>query len=264
MRKQKQFGWALGWGVFLVAAVGIGCAGGGAGTLGDNGTTTGTTSGGTSGDTAGGRGCTADEFQPNYVREMRNTTSSIRLRNWDSFPITIWVDRTAPWSSEREAAALQGFSRWESALPNQVRFQFVSNPDQADIRLEFVLQSELGGRTVGLTSSTFEVVTGRMIDAQIQLAIDSPDSNDSYTAADLRATAVHEMGHALGIAGHSPEIADVMYFANRLEELTLADVNTLRTAYCDVFSARSRADGKRVALSPTRTEAIRCEHSHRR
>ena len=59
----------------------------------------------------------------------------------------------------------------------------------------------------------------------------------SIPEADYIPTGCHEMGHALGIGGHSPNNLDIMYFTGNLSgQLTTPDLNTLRTCYCDFTS----------------------------
>jgi len=47
-------------------------------------------------------------------------------------------------------------------------------------------------------------------------------------------TVIHEMGHPLGLAGHSPSTADIMYrstYDSKAEGLSEADRATLRALY---------------------------------
>lgn len=60
------------------------------------------------------------------------------------------------------------------------------------------------------------------------------DNGKAFTAAELEATSAHEVGHALGISGHSANPNDVMFFAatkNVKDGLTTRDANTLRCIY---------------------------------
>jgi predicted Zn-dependent protease len=57
----------------------------------------------------------------------------------------------------------------------------------------------------------------------------SPDQADNYTLA----TARHELGHALGIWGHSPLETDTMYFSqvSNPPPISTRDINTLKRVY---------------------------------
>lgn len=245
----KSSNWIFGAGILtalLGAGVIISGGCGGAGGLITTGTTA--TDGGT-------RGCTAQDYSPNYVGELRSPAST-KLRYWDGFPLRIFVRQTQEWNTQRENAAFRGFDTWSIALQDRVTFTVVTRESDADIILSFVQQNILGDRTVGLTTSTYEVNTFRMLNAEIQLAVNSPFEGQGFDLSDIQSTALHEMGHALGIAGHSPSEDDVMYFANTKSELSASDINTLLTSYCNSFGTRSRQPGKRAASGPVRTEVI--------
>jgi hypothetical protein len=52
----------------------------------------------------------------------------------------------------------------------------------------------------------------------------------------------HEFGHALGLDGHSPELADVMYTRAHLPlVVTERDRNTFSLVYSDLLAALGRA-----------------------
>lgn len=63
-----------------------------------------------------------------------------------------------------------------------------------------------------------------------QMTIDiNPDQTDSYILAAAR----HELGHALGIWGHSEEETDIMYFSQvqNSPPISARDINTLKLIY---------------------------------
>ena len=65
-----------------------------------------------------------------------------------------------------------------------------------------------------------------------------PPLSTTYSKEDIRETALHEIGHALGLAGHSLNPNDVMYFASasierKISELSSRDKNTIRKLYAN-------------------------------
>ena len=72
----------------------------------------------------------------------------------------------------------------------------------------------------------------------------APGGTGDGSLADLHnlyAAMLHEMGHALGLGGHSPERADIMYPRVRRsaeEGLSRRDRNTLRALYTRPVGAR--------------------------
>jgi predicted Zn-dependent protease len=55
----------------------------------------------------------------------------------------------------------------------------------------------------------------------------------NFTGVSLLATMRHELGHALGIWGHSPEAKDALYFSqvSNPPAISQRDINTLKKVY---------------------------------
>lgn len=84
----------------------------------------------------------------------------------------------------------------------------------AETRYEFYLRPVQGGKTILSHRMTIQV---------------SPTQTAEYTTAALR----HELGHALGIWGHSPRETDLMYFSQvrTPPKISQRDLNTLKRIY---------------------------------
>ncbi len=57
--------------------------------------------------------------------------------------------------------------------------------------------------------------------------------NPHQTSKYIQAAARHELGHALGIWGHSPVASDALYFSQVSDLVTISgrDINTLKRVY---------------------------------
>jgi predicted Zn-dependent protease len=122
---------------------------------------------------------------------------------------------------------------WVHAAAGLVSYRLVPDKDSADVTIRFERRGETG--YAGLTEYRYRDDTS-LVSAATAL-------NLSYLsdARAIPAVAAHEFGHALGIAGHSPEGADLMSATTRIETLarpSLRDLNTLRTAYASARSAQ--------------------------
>ena len=174
---------------------------------------------------------------PNYLGQLRPTAVGWLL--WRTLPLCVYIapSTAAPGSAsfERErqweAAQLAALADWAPWFP----WQRVKNPEQADIAIERrspPLRRGVDGRlqparTAETRFFLYRDGTNRL---QVRYRI---DQGLTQAIEGLRGTARHELGHALGLWGHSDNPADVMYPAQigRNGPLTDRDLATLRRLY---------------------------------
>jgi len=126
----------------------------------------------------------------------------------------VWVEPAASakpdrWESRWLQAVEAALGTWSEVLPI-VR---VERPDRAHVRLERrrpPLRQLEGGWRASNGRSLLKVVeveraSGRRLEPQVTVLV-SP----GLRALVLQATALHELGHAFGLWGHSPQPGDVM------------------------------------------------------
>ncbi|MEG4914430.1 peptidase [Microcoleus sp. B7-D4] len=154
---------------------------------------------------------------------------------WSKFPIQVYVERPvdANKSEEWMAAVLDVVREWGVYLPLEV----VDSSEVADIRIlrrapplrQGVLRSRSG-------EATYELYDRRDGDKTVLSHRFSvylnPTQVGKYVPA-TAATARHELGHALGIWGHSLMETDVLYFSHvrNPPPISARDVNTLKRVY---------------------------------
>jgi predicted Zn-dependent protease len=183
-----------------------------------------------------------------YFSEVKLT--SVGYLVWSQFPVKIYVER--PKDSAESSASLQRFHNWVDVVLQAVQewsvylpLEVVSQPEGADIlirRSRPPLQASINRETGKLNlprarsaETRYEFYLRQAVGAPdsvlsqrftIQL---SPDQTIEYTLA----TARHELGHALGIWGHSPLETDTMYFSQvrNPPKISRRDINTLKRVY---------------------------------
>lgn len=162
------------------------------------------------------------------------------------------------WNSNWDSLITTSLQRWVTQSNNKV--QWVAWPDQAtaDVTIRIVAPGAIPGQdgnTAGLASSS---VQGRRI-----LSVSVYIANNLEFPNEMGSVLTHELGHSLGVGGHSDSNDDLMYFAvvdPPIPNPTLRDANTLRTAYCDNFVLGSR---RPLGRGPIETVTIRCRrHQH--
>ncbi len=176
---------------------------------------------------------------------------------WSRFPVTVFVepmqpaDKASPFTIKRSqtwiTAVQAAVRQWNPYLP----LQLVDQAAGADISIgrsppPLKLEKKVG--TGASDRPSFSLPRARSAETRFELYAQpsaSPSTppllNHRVTiyirpdqAADyLQAAACHEMGHALGIWGHSPKQTDALYFSQVRNPAAISerDVNTLKRVY---------------------------------
>ena len=131
----------------------------------------------------------------------------------------------------------QAFSDWANVSQGKVSFVFVNNKQTADITARWSNFPSIahtpgeGGDALCRGDNAKGVLT------HVVITIFTVDPNLTVSLSDgaVRQVALHEIGHALGIMGHSPNAGDVMFFSevsySLVPALSSRDIRTLQRLY---------------------------------
>lgn len=174
-------------------------------------------------------------------------SSDVGYLIWSEFPIKVYWD--SPTNSDATAASSQRFQQWSSAVGQAfaewqayLPLLAVSQRELADIIIER-LPPPLGSRPNPETGK-LEISQARTAETRYEFYLRegnpsilshrmtirlSPGLSQKTTLAAAR----HELGHALGIWGHSPLETDALYFSQvrNPPPISLRDINTLKKTY---------------------------------
>jgi predicted Zn-dependent protease len=164
-----------------------------------------------------------------YIQRLLADRDSTFERWQDSTvqPVRVWIDSGSTVSGEQScfpAAVREAFSEWSTTgIPLQ--FVYVARPGDADIRVRWT--EHLDRKTGSTTWRTDH--SGWMTVSEITLATHISSGN-ALDARGMRAIALHEVGHALGLS-HSIDAHDIMAPLVRVDDLSATDRNTIKFLY---------------------------------
>ena len=165
-----------------------------------------------------------------YIGELLRARDSVITR-WPArlvTPLRVWVGDGGlyeGWQTQFPAVVREAFDEW-AATGIPVRFTYVRDSAGADVRVRFVPAFEEGisGRTIWSRDSAWWLVGG-----EIDLSLSHP-TGGAVSTLQLRAIALHEIGHLLGL-DHVDDPAHIMAPRVRVRSLSDADRATIRLIY---------------------------------
>ncbi len=134
------------------------------------------------------------------------------------------------WNVQMKQAVVSAMRAWSNATRSKVSFSQTYSENNADIIVRW--EKNFSDNILGV--SPFQSVGDTIIRSDISLAVYYPDSNVPIPYGELVTIATHEMGHAIGLRGHSPYPSDVMYFSSdhaSNQALSARDTNTIGMLY---------------------------------
>jgi tetratricopeptide (TPR) repeat protein len=133
----------------------------------------------------------------------------------------------------------ESFKQWETACPN-VRFQFVKSGSGSDI--ECTWSDDTSKLSSPLEGGDTQIQHGgkNISHAAITILTKGPNADTPLSPNQIRVVCLHQIGHALGISGHSPKPQDVMYCslppASVKTPLSQRDTATIQKLYTQLVS----------------------------
>lgn len=159
----------------------------------------------------------------------------------DRLPLHVYISQggnTPGYRPEFRKMIADAFNEWCNNSHGLLSWSQVNDPSRADVVATWTNNPTIkpgaveAGQTRTLVQNNRETGEGRIVTAQISIL--TQFMGKPFTNENMYKTCLHEVGHALGLQGHSDVASDIMYPTvnpTQATSLKARDVNTLAHLY---------------------------------
>lgn len=171
----------------------------------------------------------------------------------DRMPLKVYIadgDGTMGYRDYYPDLMRKALNEWQTKTSGKISWQEVNSPAQANITCIWTANAKPNGPGVeaGETKSTVGInrFTGEQNIMRANISVLTSLMGNSFSDTDMYKTCLHEVGHAIGMEGHSNTPSDIMYpVLNNAQTPYLKDrdVNTIAALYSEETRHLAQAPG---------------------
>ena len=151
--------------------------------------------------------------------------SNGRLTRFNRDRITVYTD-TPPFEVKGYETALgQSLSLWEKGTQGKLQFELTPDAAAADIRIKWAYQQNRRQNSEYIGEAML-VRGAEGFHVEIEVSLRDRRSLKPHSPEIVQTVLLHEIGHAIGLWGHSDDPHDVMYFAATAKAPSVRDIAT--------------------------------------
>lgn len=158
------------------------------------------------------------QVRPDATDSKTELKAAARWKS-NSMPLRVFVQRDDQLPSFHKAfreIAERALNQWCVASNGKVSYKFVEAADAADIILEYgdEIQSKTKDDVLCVNATTdaqLRTKENAIIRARVRVFVDKVSAGSASQRGQISKLCLHEIGHALGLQGHSSDNKDVMF-----------------------------------------------------
>lgn len=189
------------------------------------------------------------KYGVNYIEQAPMGDEIIRW-NPKTFPLKVYVDfdKNSVYPDYYLSEITRAFKQWTDSS-GFIPFVFIKTKSKADIVVNITTTPEGSCGQTGckyIVAHTDPVIKHRILKKMIITVYDKDASGAFFSDKQIYNTVLHEIGHALGIMGHSFSTDDLMYMVNetsnpqntffleyksKFQYISVKDISTMKLLY---------------------------------
>ena len=151
--------------------------------------------------------------------------SNGRLTRFDRDRITVYSDTIPFEAGVYEEVLSQSLSLWEKKTQGKLRFELTPDAAAADIQIKWAYQQDRRQSSEYIGEAML-IRGAEGFHVEIEVSLRDRTSLKPHSSEVVQTALLHEIGHAIGLWGHSDDPNDVMYFASMAKAPTARDIAT--------------------------------------
>lgn len=190
--------------------------------------------------------------EPHYLDQMVLDKDAYQWKE-ETFPIKVYMESGTGVKGFRptfKRIVVESLDEWCKASGKKLSYQLVDDKERSQLVVAWtdqVIQSSdsaSGKERMDAGLTTPNVVDGNIQSAHVLIQTYKTQKGQNRGDNELKATCLHELGHALGLGGHSKYVKDIMYYKSTPRQLlSLSDrdratIAQLYTSYPEVVAAK--------------------------